>query len=35
MVKPSNRFSGAEDIIKCDVKMLLKDVVQKVLSSET
>ena len=34
-VKPSNRFSDPEDIIKRDVKMLLKNVVQKVVSSET
>ena len=34
-VKPSNRFSDAEDIIKHDVKMLLKDMFQKVVSSET
>ena len=33
--KPSNKFSDAEDIIKCDVKMLLKDVIQKVVPSET
>ena len=35
MVKPSNRFSDAEDIIKRDVKMLLEYVVQKVALSET
>ena len=34
MVKSSNKFSDAEDTIKRDVKMLLKDVIQKTVSSE-